>query len=105
MEGTHLLIPQESVRTRHPGHHSSQQLPHFVTPSLQKLEANPRSEGLLQVGDNSRNMVCSVTSSPKSLLLKNLKIVFSEEQLSLKAVPEVRMSKVFGKPNFKRKTK
>ena len=72
--------------------------------SLQKLEANPLSEGLLQMGDNSRNMVHSVTSSPKRLLLNNLKIVFSQEQQSLKALLEVSTSQTSGKPHFKRKT-
>lgn len=73
--------------------------------SLQRLEANLLNEGLLQMGDNSRNMVHSVTSSPKCLLLNNLKIIFSQEQVDLKALLEASRSQTSGEPYLKIKEK
>lgn len=49
-----------------------------------------------------KGLLCELIN--KAFFFKNLKIVFSQEQLSLTDLPEIRMSQASEKPNFKRKT-
>ena len=64
---------RRQVRAIYPAHHSSHPAQMFnLKHSLQKRGASPLQR-LLQRRENSRNRVCSVTSSPNSLFLKKFK--------------------------------
>lgn len=103
------LTMKGQVRTSHPAHHSSHPPQTFSNSSIHcKSWRQTHSVKVYLQTLNRRQLqkyglLCVLIA--KKLASSDLKTVFSQEQLSLKDLPEVRMSQAFEKPNFKRKTR